>query len=71
MTRERSKCCTCGYEWFTGLDGSHQCSTELLKKIDRLEKIEAAAFDVLAYDWGENDDDAVETIIRLRSAVDA
>jgi len=56
--RDRSKCRTCGYEWFTGLDGSHSCSTELLKKTDRLEKIEAAAVNVLAYDRSENDDEA-------------
>ena len=28
---EMSTCCTCGYEWPTGTDGSHSCSEHLLK----------------------------------------
>lgn len=32
-----STCCTCGYSWLTGQDGSHSCSNYLLQKIKRLE----------------------------------
>ena len=66
---EKVKCCTCGYEWFKGMDGSHSCSTELLKKIERLEKIKEAAEKVVDFEWGDNDDDAVETITALREAL--
>ena len=33
-----SRCCTCGYEWKTGLNGSHSCSTYLQKVIDQKDK---------------------------------
>lgn len=36
---EKSTCCTCGYQWPTGQNGSHQCSIELLSKIEDLEKV--------------------------------
>jgi len=28
-----SKCCTCGYEWITGKDGSHSCVEHLKKDL--------------------------------------
>ena len=34
---ERVSCCTCGHEWYKGVDGSHQCSTYLLRRIRTLE----------------------------------
>lgn len=63
---ERIKCCTCGYEFYKGTQDSHSCVTELLKKIERLEKIEKAAEEVVYFDWRDNDDDAVEAIETLR-----
>ena len=33
-----STCCTCGYQWPTGQNGSHQCSIELLSKIETMAK---------------------------------
>jgi len=33
-----STCCTCGKQWQTGTDGSHSCSTNLLRKINFLEQ---------------------------------
>ncbi len=29
-----SKCCTCGYKWKTGKNGSHSCSATLGKTMD-------------------------------------
>lgn len=29
MSDKISKCCTCGYEWETGTNGSHSCSGKL------------------------------------------
>ena len=34
-----SKCCTCGYEWQTGLTGNHSCSKYLKIEIERLKKL--------------------------------
>jgi len=34
-----SKCCTCGYEWETGKDGSHMCQDYLRIEIARLNKV--------------------------------
>jgi hypothetical protein len=31
MSEEISTCCSCGYSWKTGTDGSHSCSSELQK----------------------------------------
>ena len=31
---KKSACSICGYQWLTGQNGSHQCSTELLSKIE-------------------------------------
>lgn len=31
-------CCTCGYKWRNGQDGTHTCSVTLLKRIDDLKK---------------------------------
>ena len=33
----KSKCCTCGFEWETGKNGSHSCTEALLKQIDDLQ----------------------------------
>lgn len=33
-----STCCTCGYSWLAGKDGSHSCAEYLLQKIKRLER---------------------------------
>lgn len=33
-----STCCTCGYSWPTGKNGSHQCSAEMQLTIDKLRK---------------------------------
>lgn len=30
-----SKCCTCGYEWRTGMHGSHSCVMELKAVMDK------------------------------------
>jgi hypothetical protein len=32
--QELCTCCTCGYEWRTGQDGSHSCSKYLKAKLD-------------------------------------
>ncbi len=37
MNNKTSTCCTCGYSWHTGENGSHQCSVELQSTIKRLE----------------------------------
>lgn len=34
---EFSECCTCGYKWKTGQDGSHSCSQHLIKKLELAE----------------------------------
>ena len=31
----KSKCCSCGYEWETGKDGSHQCSEKLKARMNK------------------------------------
>jgi len=36
MIEATCACCTCGYQWSRGQDGSHSCSTELLKQIEVL-----------------------------------
>lgn len=53
-----SECCTCGYQWPTGQDGSHTCSVYMQKKIDE-QKVEIAQLtdmlilvDVKAMDFG-------------------
>ena len=33
-----STCCTCGYSWLTGKNGSHSCADYMLQKIKRLER---------------------------------
>ncbi len=33
MSEEISTCCSCGYSWRTGTDGSHSCSVQLQKTI--------------------------------------
>ena len=60
----RSQCCTCGYQWPTGHDGSHSCSENLLKKLDewkavfietqRLLKNDSAIVDTVWSDTAEN-----------------
>ena len=30
---QMSQCCTCGYSWRTGHDGSHSCATQLKSAI--------------------------------------
>ncbi len=30
-----SQCCTCGYSWRNGQDGSHSCATQLKTAINR------------------------------------
>lgn len=32
---EISKCCTCGFEWRTGQDGSHSCSATMAKTMQK------------------------------------
>ena len=32
---DKSKCCTCGFEWDTGKNGGHSCSDTLLKRINK------------------------------------
>ena len=34
---QKSKCCTCGFEWETGKNGSHSCAETLLKQIAGLQ----------------------------------
>jgi len=36
---DKSKCCTCGFEWKTGTNGSHSCSDTFQKKINEAVKI--------------------------------
>lgn len=38
-----STCCTCGYQWPTGQDGSHSCTQVMAATIARLEKMPAVA----------------------------
>ena len=38
MNDRKSQCCTCGYEWITGRDGSHSCSQEMAKTIAAQQK---------------------------------
>lgn len=33
-----SKCCTCGYEWRSGMSGSHSCADKLQKENQALRK---------------------------------
>ena len=35
---EMSECCTCGFKWMTGQDGSHSCADNLSLTIDDLVK---------------------------------
>lgn len=47
MSDNKSTCLSCGYEWLTGTDGSHSCSSEMSKTIETLKgelklKIEVA-----------------------------
>lgn len=37
MVEEKCVCCTCGYEWARGRDGSHSCAPRLLHRIKELE----------------------------------
>ena len=38
MKSQKSKCCTCGFEWTSGTDGSHSCSAILRKKLVNYKK---------------------------------
>ena len=38
MSGQKVACCTCGYEWEKGQNGSHHCSNFLLIRIKDLEK---------------------------------
>ena len=51
MERKVSTCCTCGYTWETGRDGSHSCSVELEKSLKNLKaEIVSLAIDGLTTD---------------------
>lgn len=32
----KCSCCTCGYEWQRGKNGSHSCSQVLLNRVNRM-----------------------------------
>lgn len=38
MKTENCKCCTCGYAWKKGFDGSHSCTEYMGKQIKALIK---------------------------------
>lgn len=65
---KKSKCCTCGYEWITGENGSHSCSQELNK---RLKKIEKLAFDNVGAKAHEDADLALVRIHAIASEVNS
>lgn len=45
---EMSKCCTCGYEWTTGMSGSHSCAAVLVKTVkEQAQRIEALEKDLI------------------------
>ncbi len=50
MKDNTSKCCTCGYEWLTGTDGSHSCSSVMVKTIetlkDKAHKLDVTYFEI-------------------------
>jgi hypothetical protein len=45
IDQELCTCCTCGYEWRIGQDGSHICSKYLTAKLDAMAKELAALRD--------------------------
>lgn len=54
MPVEKSKCCTCGYEWPTGQHGGHSCTDHLLDEIDRLKRLIPGTKErrvMLTYEW--------------------
>jgi hypothetical protein len=51
MGKKVSTCCTCGYSWKTGRDGSHSCAVELEKSLKNLKaEIVSLAIDGLTTD---------------------
>ena len=38
---DKSKCCTCGYEWETGKDGIHSCADNFKRRISKATDIAA------------------------------
>ncbi len=50
-------------------DKPHRLVYDLCNEVERLSKIKAAAEAVCAFDWSDNDDDAVRTITDLRKTL--
>lgn len=59
---DKSKCCTCGFEWKTGTDGSHSCAKVLQERID-----EAIALAVKygGIDGAHHKDWVIDQVIRV------
>lgn len=65
-TPKTSSCCTCGYTWRTGSDGSHICSVYMAATIDMLTTALAetdAALQTARKDERERCAKAVDTLI--------
>lgn len=67
-------CCTCGYEWQQGRDGSHQCSEHMAKTIERLRDALAKARDGLScglwdYGPGQSEHDQCDQLLGEIDAV--
>ena len=52
MSEEISTCCCCGYSWKTGTDGSHSCSSQLQKKLNKYVYGEVEIFKKGKWYWG-------------------
>ena len=59
---EKSKCCTCGFEWKTGTNGSHSCSNTLQKKINSAIEI---AIKYGGIDGAHHKDWVIDQIVRI------
>jgi hypothetical protein len=63
----KSKCCTCGYEWLSGRDGSHSCTAELKKTIVGLEN---KYVEVIIHATGGRVNNPYEDVNIIKSVID-
>ena len=55
----KSTCCTCGYEWKTGTDGSHWCREYLAKTVTELKATMAHIDTIVDSVFAATDDDQI------------
>jgi hypothetical protein len=57
---DKCTCCTCGYQWVRGLDGSHSCTSHMSKELDQLRAENAQLKTDSAATWTKCEDLRIE-----------